>query len=89
MFGIETVVPLLLEARGPDLCGVSDPQFEAQLGQSALGPTGVSRRFDPHSHLDSFLLQLTVELSASLSLCISRFSPHSPVSVSAQAICVC
>ena len=61
MFGIALVVPLLPDTCGPNLCRVSHPQFEAQLGQSALGPTGVSRRFDPHSHLHSFLLQLTVE----------------------------
>jgi hypothetical protein len=61
VFGIAPVVLLLPDARGPNFCGVSHPQFEAQLGQQALEPTGVPRGFHPHSHLDAFLLQLTVE----------------------------
>src|SRR6516165_9951013 len=61
MFGIAPVVPLLPDAPGTDLRGISHPQFEAQLGEQALEPTGVPRRFHPHSHLDSFLLQLAIE----------------------------
>src|SRR6266700_3148538 len=59
--GIFAVVLLLPDARGPNLCRVSHPQFEAQLGQQALEPTGVPRGLHPHSHLDSSLLQLAIE----------------------------
>src|SRR5882724_3950811 len=59
--GIFAVVLLLPDARGPNLCRVSHPQFEAQLGQQALEPTGVPRSLHPHSHLDSSLLQLAIE----------------------------
>src|SRR6266478_9841158 len=59
--GIFAVVLLLPDARGPNLCRISHPQFEAQLGQQALEPTGVPRSLHPHSHLDSSLLQLAIE----------------------------
>src|SRR5207247_10319931 len=59
--GIFAVVLLLPNARGPNLCRVSHPQFEAQLGQQALEPTGVPRSLHPHSHLNSSLLQLAIE----------------------------
>src|SRR5882724_578309 len=59
--GIFAVVLLLPDARGPNLCRVSHPQFAAQLGQQALEPTGVPRSLHPHSHLDSSLLQLAIE----------------------------
>src|SRR5215468_7561273 len=61
MFGIAPVVPLLPDAPGTDLRGISQPQFEAQFGQQALEPTGVPRRFHPHSYLDSFPIQLAIE----------------------------
>src|SRR5437667_6029027 len=59
--GIFAVVLLLPNARGPNLCRVSHPQFEAQLGQQALEPTGVPRTLRLSSHLNSSLLQLAIE----------------------------
>jgi hypothetical protein len=36
MFGIAPIIPLLLDACGPDLCRVSDPQFEIAVHQPLL-----------------------------------------------------
>jgi hypothetical protein len=56
-----TIVLLFPHLLGSDLCRVSDPSFEVQLGQQALKPTRLPGRFDPDTHTHAFLLPFAIE----------------------------
>jgi hypothetical protein len=75
---------LLAHSLGANLGRVPDPQLKLQLAQQTLKPARVPAGFHTHTYWQVSFFEFAVEL---LGFFAVSHSPHSPVSVAANAIC--
>src|SRR6266849_8734793 len=81
--GILAVGLLLPDSLGLYLCRISNPQLDTQFRQQPLEPACIPGGLHPHSHADSFLLQVPIKL-----LCFLIAVIQSPFAAF-PSLCIC